>query len=110
MCIGQAASMGALLLAGGTKGKRTCLPNSRVMIHQPSGGSQGQASDIEIQAKEILFLRERLNLILADHTGKDLETIAQDTERDNFMTAEQALEYGLIDEVQDPRTVQRPME
>ena len=110
MCIGQAASMGALLLAGGTKGKRTCLPNSRVMIHQPSGGSQGQASDIEIQAKEILFLRERLNLILADHTGKDLETIAQDTERDNFMAAEQALEYGLIDEVQDPRTVQRPME
>ena len=110
MCIGQAASMGALLLAGGTKGKRTCLPNSRVMIHQPSGGSQGQASDIEIQAKEILFLRERLNLILAEHTGKDLDTIAKDTERDNFMTAAQALEYGLIDEVQDPRTVQRPTE
>jgi|TARA_Y100000310_G_scaffold270358_1_gene284133 ATP-dependent Clp protease protease subunit len=110
MCIGQAASMGALLLAGGTKGKRSCLPNSRVMIHQPSGGSQGQASDIEIQAKEILFLRERLNLILADHTGKDLDTIARDTERDNFMTAEQALEYGLIDEVQDPRTVQRAIE
>jgi ATP-dependent Clp protease protease subunit len=110
MCIGQAASMGALLLAGGTKGKRTCLPNSRVMIHQPSGGSQGQASDIEIQAKEILFLRERLNLILAEHTGKDLDTIARDTERDNFMTAAQALEYGLIDEVQDPRTVQRPVE
>jgi ATP-dependent Clp protease protease subunit len=110
MCIGQAASMGALLLAGGTKGKRTCLPNSRVMIHQPSGGSQGQASDIEIQAKEILFLRERLNLILAEHTGKDFDTIARDTERDNFMTAAQALEYGLIDEVQDPRTVQRPVE
>jgi len=110
MCIGQAASMGALLLAGGTKGKRSCLPNSRVMIHQPSGGSQGQSSDIEIQAKEILFLRERLNLILANHTGQDIETIAADTERDNFMTAEQAMEYGLIDEVQDPRTVKRPVE
>lgn len=110
MCIGQAASMAALLLAGGAKGKRSCLPNSRVMIHQPSGGSQGQASDIEIQAREILFLRERLNQILAEHTGQDFESIARDTERDNFMTPEQALEYGLIDEVQDPRTVKRPME
>lgn len=110
MCIGQAGSMAALLLAGGAKGKRSCLPNSRVMIHQPSGGSQGQASDIEIQAREILFLRERLNQILAEHTGQDFESIARDTERDNFMTPEQALEYGLIDEVQDPRTVKRPME
>lgn len=110
MCIGQAASMAALLLAGGAKGKRSCLPNSRVMIHQPSGGSQGQASDIEIQAKEILFLRERLNQILAEHTGQDIDTIAKDTERDNFMTAEQALEYGLIDDVVDARTVQKPVE
>lgn len=103
LCIGQAASMGALLLAGGNKGKRYCLPNSRVMIHQPSGGSQGQASDIEIQAKEILYLRERMNEIMADHTGKTPEQIAIDTERDNFMTASQALEYGLIDQVQEPR-------
>lgn len=110
MCIGQAGSMAALLLAGGAKGKRSCLPNSRVMIHQPSGGSQGQASDIEIQAKEILFLRERLNQILAEHTGQDIDTIAKDTERDNFMTAEQALEYGLIDDVADARTVQKPVE
>lgn len=103
MCIGQAASMGAFLLAGGTKGKRFCLPNSRVMIHQPSGGSQGQASDIEIQAKEILYLRQRLNEILAQHTEKSVEQIASDTERDNFMTAWEAKEYGLIDQVQDPR-------
>jgi ATP-dependent Clp protease protease subunit len=103
MCIGQAASMGAFLLAGGAKGKRYCLPNSRVMIHQPSGGSQGQASDIEIQAKEILFLRERMNSIMAEHTGKTAEQLAQDTERDNFMTANDALDYGLIDKIQEPR-------
>ena len=103
LCIGQAASMGALLLAGGSKGKRYCLPNSRVMIHQPSGGSQGQASDIEIQAKEILYLRERMNEIMASHTGRSPEQVAIDTERDNFMTANQALEYGLIDQVQEPR-------
>ena len=103
LCIGQAASMGALLLAGGTKGKRYCLPNSRVMIHQPSGGSQGQASDIEIQAKEILYLRERMNEIMAQHTGRSTEQVAVDTERDNFMTASQALDYGLIDQVQEPR-------
>jgi len=103
MCIGQAASMGAFLLAGGAKGKRYCLPNSRVMIHQPSGGSQGQASDIEIQAKEILFLRERMNSIMAGHTGKTAGQIAKDTERDNFMTAKDALDYGLIDKIQEPR-------
>jgi len=103
LCIGQAASMGAFLLAGGTKGKRYCLPNSRVMIHQPSGGSQGQASDIEIQAKEILYLRERMNEIMARHTGKTADQLAADTERDNFMTATQAMEYGLIDKVQEPR-------
>ncbi len=103
MCIGQAASMGALLLAGGADGKRYCLPNSRVMIHQPSGGSQGQASDIEIQAQEILYLRKRLNEILALHTDQDVEKIAIDTERDNFMTATEAKEYGLIDLVQEPR-------
>ena len=103
LCIGQAASMGALLLAGGSKGKRYCLPNSRVMIHQPSGGSQGQASDIEIQAKEILYLRERMNEIMASHTGRSPDQVAIDTERDNFMTANQALEYGLIDQVQEPR-------
>ena len=95
--------MGALLLAGGTKGKRYCLPNSRVMIHQPSGGSQGQASDIEIQAKEILYLRERMNEIMAQHTGRSAEQVAVDTERDNFMTASQAMDYGLIDQVQEPR-------
>ena len=104
LCIGQAASMGAFLLAGGTKGKRYALPNSRVMIHQPSGGSQGQASDIEIQAKEILFLRKRMNDIMAEHAGKSADEIGRDTERDNFMTAKEALEYGLIDKVQDPRT------
>ena len=103
LCIGQAASMGALLLAGGTKDKRYCLPNSRVMIHQPSGGSQGQASDIEIQAQEILYLRERMNEIIAEHTGRSAEQVATDTERDNFMTAPQAMEYGLIDQVQEPR-------
>ena len=104
MCIGQAASMGAFLLAGGAKGKRYCLPNSRVMIHQPSGGSQGQASDIEIQAKEILFLRERMNTIMAEHTGKTVDQLAKDTERDNFMTANDALAYGLIDKIQEPRS------
>ena len=103
MCIGQAASMGAFLLAGGAKGKRFCLPNSRVMIHQPSGGSQGQASDIEIQAKEILFLRERMNSIMAEHTGKTAVQLEKDTERDNFMTAKDALDYGLIDKIQEPR-------
>lgn len=103
MCIGQAASMGALLLAGGTKGKRIALPNSRVMIHQPSGGSQGQASDIEIQAKEILYLRGRMNEIMAHHTGKTVDEIARDTERDFFLTPAQAKDYGIIDNVQEPR-------
>lgn len=99
MCIGQAASMGALLLAGGAKGKRYCLPNSRMMIHQPLGGFQGQATDIEIHAKEILLLRERLNSILAHHTGQSLEKIGEDTERDNFMGGEESVAYGLIDSV-----------
>ena len=99
LCIGQAASMGALLLASGAKNKRYCLPNSRVMIHQPLGGFQGQASDIEIHAKEILYLRERLNRILADHTGKPIEEVDRDTDRDNFMSAEQAMSYGLVDKV-----------
>ncbi len=99
MCVGMAASMGALLLAGGAKGKRYCLPHSRVMIHQPLGGFQGQATDIEIHAKEILKARERLNVILSKHTGQPLERIAQDTERDNFMGGEEATRYGLIDEV-----------
>jgi ATP-dependent Clp protease protease subunit len=99
MCIGQAASMGAVLLTAGEKGKRYCLPNSRVMIHQPLGGFQGQATDIEIHAKEILLVREKLNQILADHSGQSLEAIAKDTDRDNFMSAEASKEYGLIDEV-----------
>ena len=99
MCIGQAASMGAVLLAAGEKGKRYCLPNSRTMIHQPLGGFQGQASDIEIHAREILLIREKLNGILAHHTGQPLEKIGDDTERDNFMSAETSKEYGLIDEV-----------
>jgi ATP-dependent Clp protease protease subunit len=99
MCIGQAASMGAFLLSGGTKGKRFILPNARTMIHQPSGGAPGQATDIEIQAKEILFLRERLNTLLAEHTGQSLEVIERDTERDRFMSSEQSVEYGLVDEV-----------
>lgn len=99
MCIGQAASMGAVLLTGGEHGKRFCLPNSRVMIHQPLGGFQGQASDIEIHAREILLIREKLNKILAHHSGQSLETIDEDTERDNFMSAEDSKEYGLIDEV-----------
>jgi ATP-dependent Clp protease protease subunit len=99
MCIGQAASMGALLLAGGAAGKRYCLPHSRMMIHQPLGGFQGQASDIDIHAKEILLVRERLNKILAHHTGQSLDIIARDTDRDNFMGAESAVKYGLVDEV-----------
>ncbi|MFG6177172.1 ATP-dependent Clp endopeptidase proteolytic subunit ClpP [Halomonas sp. THAF12] len=103
VCIGQAASMGALLLAGGAAGKRYCLPNSRMMIHQPLGGYQGQASDIEIHTREILGIRERLNQILAHHTGQDIETIAKDTDRDNFMNGAQAAEYGLIDAVLDKR-------
>ena len=105
LCIGQAASMGALLLTGGAAGKRYCLPNSRVMIHQPSGGSQGQASDIEIQAKEILYLRERMNEIMGFHTGKTPEQLALDTERDYFMNAHDAQAYGLIDKVQEPRSI-----
>ncbi len=104
ICLGQAASMGAFLLAGGAKGKRYCLPNSRVMIHQPSGGAQGQATDIDIQAKEILIIREKLNRLLAEHTGQSVETIAADTERDRFMNAEAAREYGLVDQVLDSRT------
>jgi ATP-dependent Clp protease protease subunit len=99
MCIGQAASMGALLLAGGAEGKRYCLPHSRMMIHQPLGGFQGQASDIEIHAKEILNVRERLNTILAKHTGQPMEQIRQDTDRDNFMGGAESVEYGLIDQV-----------
>jgi ATP-dependent Clp protease protease subunit len=99
LCIGQAASMGALLLAAGDKGKRFALPNSRVMIHQPMGGFSGQASDVEIHAKEILFLRQRLNEILAKHTGQSVETIAKDTDRDNFLSSESAVKYGLVDRV-----------
>ena len=99
ICVGLAASMGALLLAGGAKGKRYCLPHSRLMIHQPSGGAYGQATDIDIHAREILRLRERLNEVLAAHTGQPLEKIAFDTERDNFMGAEEAVEYGLVDQV-----------
>jgi ATP-dependent Clp protease, protease subunit len=99
LCIGQAASMGAFLLAAGAKGKRFSLPNSRVMIHQPSGGFQGQSSDIAIQAKEIMYLREKLNKILANHTGKTEEEIDRDTERDNFMSAEESVAYGMIDKV-----------
>ncbi len=104
MCIGQSASMGALLLAGGEEGKRFCLPNSRMMIHQPLGGFQGQATDIEIHAKEILLLRDRLNEIMAHHTGRPLEQVELDTERDNFMSGEEAKEYGLIDQVLALRT------
>jgi len=103
ICVGQAASMGALLLASGAAGKRYALPNSRVMIHQPLGGFQGQASDIEIHAKEILFIRERLNTLMAKHSGRTLEEIERDTNRDNFMSAEAAREYGLIDEVINQR-------
>ena len=102
-CIGQAASMGALLLAGGAAGKRYCLPHSRMMIHQPLGGFQGQASDFEIHAREILTIRDRLNKILADHTGQPIEIIAKDTDRDNFMSGEEAVKYGLIDQVATKR-------
>ena len=103
MCMGQAASMGALLLAGGAAGKRYCLPHSRVMIHQPLGGFQGQASDIDIHAKEILSVRDRLNSILAKHSGQSLERVQQDTDRDNFLSAKDAAEYGLIDKVLNER-------
>jgi len=103
LCIGQAASMGAILLAGGEAGKRHILPHSRVMIHQPLGGFQGQASDFEIHAREILNIRERLNTILADHCGQTLETISADTERDNFMSADEAVAYGLVDQVVNKR-------
>ena len=103
MCIGQAASMGALLLAAGANGKRHCLPHSRIMIHQPLGGFQGQAADIDIHAREILKIRDRLNEILAKHTGQDVETIAKDTDRDNFMSGEEAVTYGLIDKVIESR-------
>ncbi len=99
LCVGQAASMGALLLAAGAHGKRFCLPNSRVMIHQPMGGFQGQASDIEIHAKEILFLKGRLNEILAKHSGQKIETLERDTDRDNFLSGDQAVSYGLVDKV-----------
>jgi len=103
MCLGQAASMGAFLLSGGAKGKRYILPNARTMIHQPSGGAQGQATDIDIQAKEILIIRERLNRLMAEHTGQPLEVIERDTERDRFMDAEQSRDYGLVDEVVSSR-------
>jgi len=99
LCVGQAASMGALLLAAGEKGKRYCLPNSRVMIHQPMGGFQGQASDIEIHAREILFLKQRLIEILAEHSGQSMERIGRDTDRDNFLSGEEAVQYGLVDKV-----------
>jgi len=99
LCVGQAASMGALLLCAGAKGKRHCLPNSRVMIHQPMGGFQGQASDIEIHAKEILYLRQRLNELMAKHTGQDVDKISRDTDRDNFLSAEESVEYGIVDKV-----------
>lgn len=103
MCIGQAASMGSFLLAAGTPGKRYCLPNSRMMIHQPSGGSRGNASDIQIQAREILLMRDRLNNLLAQHTGQTVERIAEDTNRDYWMSPEEAVEYGMIDVVQSSR-------
>ena len=104
ICVGQAASMGSLLLAGGAKGKRYALPHSRIMIHQPHGGAQGQASDIEIQAKEILYLRERLNAIFVKHTGQTMDQIQKDTDRDRFMSGEEGVKYGLIDKVLDKRT------
>ncbi len=103
LCIGQASSMGAILLTGGTKGKRFALPNSRIMIHQPLGGFQGQATDIEIHAQEILKIRTKLNEILSHHSGKDIDKVSQDTERDNFMSGEEAVKYGLIDKVIDKR-------
>lgn len=103
LCIGQACSMGALLLTGGAKGKRHCLPHSRMMIHQPLGGYQGQASDIEIHTKEILTIRDKLNKIMAEHTGRDIKGVAKDTDRDNFMDGKEAVDYGLIDSVIDKR-------
>ncbi|WP_449425954.1 ATP-dependent Clp endopeptidase proteolytic subunit ClpP [Rhodanobacter lindaniclasticus] len=106
MCIGQACSMGSFLLMAGAKGKRFALPNSRIMIHQPSGGAQGQATDIEIQAREILYIRERLNKLYVEHTGQPLEKIEADMERDRFMNAQDAKTYGLIDEVLDKRAVE----
>ena len=99
MCVGQAASMGAFLLSGGTKGKRLALPNARIMIHQPLGGAQGQAVDIEIQAKEILYLKETLNGLMASHTGQDLAKVSEDTDRDYFLSPDEAVAYGLIDRV-----------
>ncbi len=110
MCIGQAASMGAMLLAGGKKGKRLALPHSRMMIHQPSGGAQGPASDIEIQANEIIKIRKKLNVLLAEHTGQSEKTIAKDTERDNFMSASEANKYGLVDKVIERRVDNRGIE
>lgn len=103
ICVGLAASMGAILLAGGAKDKRLALPNAEIMIHQPLGGARGQASDIEIQAKNIIKTKERMNKILAHHTGQDFETIARDTDRDNYMTAEEALKYGLVDKIIEAR-------
>jgi ATP-dependent Clp protease protease subunit len=103
ICIGQAASMGAVLLAGGAKGKRYALPHARVLIHQPLGGAQGQATDIDIQAREILRMREEINTIFTKHTGQDMEKIRQDTDRDFFMTADQALKYGIIDQIVEKR-------
>ena len=103
LCIGQASSMGAILLTGGTKGKRFALPNSRIMIHQPLGGFQGQATDLEIHAQEILKIRTKLNEILSQHSGKDIDKVSQDTERDNFMSGDEAVKYGLIDKVIDKR-------
>jgi len=108
ICVGQAASMGALLLGGGTKGKRFALPHSRIMVHQPSAGFQGQATDIDIHAREVLELKRRLNQIMANHTGQPLEQIQKDLERDNFMSAEKAVEYGLIDTVLESRTELKP--
>jgi len=103
VCIGQAASMGAFLLSGGAKGKRYCLPNARVMIHQPLGGFQGQASDFEIHAKEILYIKGKLNRLMAEHTGQPLEKVSGDTDRDNFLSAESAVEYGLVDAILEQR-------
>jgi ATP-dependent Clp protease, protease subunit len=103
MCIGQAASMGAFLLTAGAEGKRFCLPNSRTMIHQPSGGAQGQATDIHIQSQEILKIKERLNKLMAQHTGQSIEKVTDDTERDNFMSADESKDYGLVDQVLDKR-------
>lgn len=105
VCVGQAASMGAFLLSGGAKGKRYCLPNARVMIHQPLGGFQGQASDFEIHAKEILSIKDKLNRLLAEHTGQPLDKVANDTDRDNFLSADEAVEYGLVDAVFNSREI-----